>query len=115
MGEAKANKEEVKKGKNKPDLKKNVKEPKKATKKEVLKESVKKAPVVKKETKGTFVSRMKKFFKGAYSELKKVHWPTKQQIIAFTTVVVASVLFIAVLIWVIDAGLTQIIKLVLKK
>lgn len=126
MGEAKAKKAETKKENNENNLtqKKNSKATNKDTKKEInkkdtkkdgAKEVTRKAPVVKKENAGPLWPRVKRFFKGAVNELKKVHWPSKQQLVAFTLVVIVSVLFMAALIWVVDSGLTQLIKLVLKK
>lgn len=115
MGEAKAKKEDAKKENAKKIAVKNKKETNKDTKNEVAKQATKKAPTIKKDSKTSTGTSLKKFFKGAVSELKKVHWPGKQQIIAFTTVVVVSVLVVAAAIWVVDAGLTQLVKLVLKK
>jgi preprotein translocase subunit SecE len=43
-------------------------------------------------------SRVKAFFKGVLSELKKVHWPTKQELIRYTGVVIVTVLLMALAI-----------------
>lgn len=124
MGEAKAKKAETKKDNNNLTQKKNSKAAAKDTKKDInkkdakkdgAKETTRKAPIVKKDKAGPLWPRVKRFFKGAVNELKKVHWPSKQQLVAFTVVVIVSVLFMAALIWVVDSGLTQLIKLVLKK
>ena len=48
----------------------------------------------------------------AKSELKKVTWPTRRELIAHTIVVFIAVVLSAILIWVIDsifAGLFQLI------
>lgn len=39
-------------------------------------------------------------------ELKKVHWPNRQQLIAYTGVVLFSVTVVALIIWVFDMGLS---------
>ena len=43
-----------------------------------------------------------KFFKELKSELSKVVWPTKKQIIKNTLIVFAAVIVIGILIWVLD-------------
>ncbi|MDM8110158.1 preprotein translocase subunit SecE [Phascolarctobacterium faecium] len=53
-----------------------------------------------------------RFLREAKSELKKVTWPTRRELIAHTTVVFIAVVLSAILIWVIDsifAGLFQLI------
>ncbi len=53
-----------------------------------------------------------RFLREAKSELKKVTWPTRRELIAHTIVVFIAVVLSAVLIWVIDsifAGLFQLI------
>lgn len=53
-----------------------------------------------------------RFLREAKSELKKVTWPTRRELIAYTIVVFIAVVFSAILIWAIDsifAGLFQLI------
>lgn len=53
-----------------------------------------------------------RFLRKAKSELKKVTWPTRRELIAHTIVVFIAVVLSAILIWVIDsifAGLFQLI------
>ncbi|RNC62990.1 MAG: Protein translocase subunit SecE [Candidatus Dichloromethanomonas elyunquensis] len=45
-------------------------------------------------------------FREVWNELKKVHWPTREQLLIYTGVVFVSVGIIALLIWVVDSGLT---------
>ena len=47
-------------------------------------------------------------------ELKKVTWPTKQQLIAYTLVVCITVFMIATLIWVIDSFFSVAFRWLLK-
>lgn len=42
------------------------------------------------------------FFKETWSELKKVHWPTKQTVVKYTLVVLVFVLIMGVLVWCVD-------------
>ncbi len=48
-------------------------------------------------------TRVKKFFRELRSELKKVVWPTRSQMINNTLIVLLCVLVVGVFIWVFDA------------
>ena len=52
--------------------------------------------------KAKFSERVGKFFKGVWSELKKVHWPTRKEAVTYTTVVLTAVAIVAVMIWIVD-------------
>lgn len=55
-----------------------------------------------------------KFISGTKVELKKVTWPTKQEIIADTIVVLIAVCLCAGLIWIIDTFFSVIFRLLLR-
>lgn len=55
-----------------------------------------------------------KFISGTKVELKKVTWPTKQEIIADTVVVLIAVCLCAGLIWIIDTFFSVIFRLLLR-
>lgn len=57
------------------------------------------------EQKEKFGQRAGRFFKEIRMEMKKVIWPTKQQLINNTLTVFAACLFIGAVIWIADAGL----------
>lgn len=61
------------------------------------------------------VANVRKFLKGAWSELKKVHWPGRQQIIAYTGVVVVAVTLVAVMIFAIDSILGKVLQFIIPK
>jgi preprotein translocase subunit SecE len=61
-----------------------------------------------------FISIALNFLKESKSELKKVVWPSRKQTIASTFVVIVIVCLISVFLGLIDAGLSSIVKLVLK-
>ena len=42
-------------------------------------------------------------------ELRKVHWPKKKELVNYTTIVIASVLVVSLLIYLIDSGLGFIV------
>ena len=53
------------------------------------------------------------YFRGVWSELKKVHWPNRQQLLTYTGVVFVSVAIVAFLIWIVDSGLSAALVKVL--
>ncbi len=50
------------------------------------------------------------FFKEAWQELKKVHWPSQKETYAATVVVIIVVLILGVFLAVVDFGLTRAIQ-----
>lgn len=55
------------------------------------------------------------FFKGVRSEFNKVTWPTKEELIRNTIVVLVFCIFIALFVWVVDLGLHKLLSLIIKK
>ena len=59
-------------------------------------------------------NKVVKFFKEVKSEMKKVVWPSKKQVIKNTLIVIAAVVLIGVVIWALDLlfsfGLNTFIK-----
>ena len=53
-------------------------------------------------------SRIKRFFRELRSELKKVVWPSKRQMVNNTLIVLLCVLVVGIFIWVFD-GVAQLI------
>ena len=64
------------------------------------------------EKKVGFVARTKKSAKATLNELKKVHWPTKKELITYTEVVLVAVVVIAAAIWVVDSIIAGLFVLV---
>ncbi len=64
--------------------------------------------------KGKTVAKVKGFFKGAWIELKKVHWPAKKQIAVYTGVVIATVFAASIVISVVDSILSFLLGFLLK-
>jgi len=54
------------------------------------------------------------FFKEIYQELKKVVWPTREQLAKNTITVITVCIIIGILIWTFDWGLSSLINLLLK-
>lgn len=57
--------------------------------------------------------RLKNFFKGVWSELKKVHWPDRKQIVNYTGIVLATCLAFALVISLFDWLVSSLLNLVL--
>jgi len=57
---------------------------------------------VKSENKPKLGARIKKFFKDYKSELKKIVWPTRQQLVKNTVVVLFTIIFMAAIVGVLD-------------
>ncbi|NLU51484.1 MAG: preprotein translocase subunit SecE [Clostridiaceae bacterium] len=62
-----------------------------------------------------FGQRAGKFFKEIRLEMKKVIWPTKQQLINNTLVVFVACLAVGVVVWLADTGLGLIFSAVFGK
>ena len=60
-----------------------------------------------------FFQEAVKFVQSAWAELKKVHWPTRSELVVYTTVVIGSVLVVAVLIWIVDSIISQLLTHIL--
>ncbi|MFP4642940.1 MAG: preprotein translocase subunit SecE [Spirochaetales bacterium] len=59
------------------------------------------------------MKRLVQFFKDSYAELKKVVWPTREQVISSTQVVLVSLALFALALGGMDAIFTQAIILIL--
>ena len=51
-----------------------------------------------------------KYFRGVLSELKKVHWPSRTQLLAYTGVVFVAVALVSLLLWIADSGLSAVLN-----
>ncbi|TFH41665.1 MAG: preprotein translocase subunit SecE [Chrysiogenales bacterium] len=63
------------------------------------------------------MERIRSFFsylRESKDELKKVTWPTRDEVTSYTAVVVVTVLIISVFLWAIDTGLMYLITHVMK-
>ncbi len=53
------------------------------------------------------------FFHEVKAELKKINWPTRKETIASTSVVLVIVFIIAVFLFIVDQGLSFLIRIIL--
>jgi preprotein translocase subunit SecE len=51
------------------------------------------------------------FFADCWAELKKVKWPSRKELISYTIVVIATCTFVTIYFWLIDLGLSEILRL----
>ncbi len=61
--------------------------------------------------KQSFGVRMKKFFKDTKAELKKVTWPTKEQLIHNTGVIIVFIIIVTIILSVLDVAFAQLFKM----
>ena len=58
--------------------------------------------------------KVKGFFRGVISELKKVHWPNRKEIITYTAVVLVCIFVMALAIYVVDTILDFLLGFIVK-
>lgn len=57
-------------------------------------------------------SKPRKFFRETMAEVKKVTWPSRKELTNYTIAVIALIIIFAVIIGIVDYGLTQLLNLV---
>lgn len=57
--------------------------------------------------------KAKRFLHDVKIELRKVHWPTKRELMRFTGVVLVVVFMIGVFFWILDTGFSGVLRLIL--
>ena len=63
------------------------------------------------EKKVSFFGKIKKFFRELRSEVKKIVWPSRKQVVNNTGIVIACVLGVGVIIWVLDFAFRFVISI----
>lgn len=59
------------------------------------------------------MSAIVNFFRNVASEMRKVSWPTRKELVTYTVTVIITVILFAVFFMLVDFGIEQIIKLVI--
>ncbi|MDA3899041.1 MAG: preprotein translocase subunit SecE [Spirochaetes bacterium] len=54
------------------------------------------------------------YLKGSHEEMKKISWPNRDEVSRFTFVTIVTVFIVAMILWVMDTVLMQLISLVMK-
>ena len=57
--------------------------------------------------------RISKPFKNMYYELKKVTWPSKQKLIAYSIIVLVFMLFMGIVIGLLDMGASALVRMLI--
>jgi len=57
--------------------------------------------------------RISKPFKNMYYELKKVTWPSKEKLIAYSVIVLIFMLFMGIVIGLLDMGASALVRLLI--
>ena len=60
------------------------------------------------------MAKVIQFFKESRAELKKVVWPTKDDVISSIKVVIISTIFVALILGLLDLGFTALFRILLK-
>lgn len=60
------------------------------------------------------VNHIKEYLISVQSELKKVHWPNRAQLVGYTGVVLFTVLLVGLIIWLFDSGLSFVLEKLFK-
>lgn len=55
----------------------------------------------------------REYFKGVRTEMKKVVWPTKKELVSYTSVVILTCAVFALGFWLIDTGVLAALRAVL--
>ena len=58
--------------------------------------------------------RILDFFRGVSREMKKVSWPKKKELTTYTITVLSTVIIMAVFFAVVDLGLSELVRVILK-
>lgn len=54
------------------------------------------------------------FFTDSWTELKKVKWPSRKEMTTYTLVVIGTVAFVTVYFFLLDLGISELLRLVFK-
>jgi preprotein translocase subunit SecE len=60
------------------------------------------------------MKRVGKFLRDTVREMKKVSWPKRKELTRYTITVLSTVIFMAVFFFVVDLGISSLIRLVLE-
>ncbi len=60
-----------------------------------------------------FVKRLRRFFHDIKIELKKVNWPNRRELATFTGIVLVVIFIVGTFFWVLDTGLTGVLRLII--
>lgn len=56
---------------------------------------------------------IKEYFKGVRTEMKKVVWPTRKELVSYTSVVIVTCFVFALVFWAFDSAFLALLKAIL--
>ena len=65
------------------------------------------------EKKPGIMDKLKKYARGSWNEMKKVHWPNKSELITYTSVVLVAVVLVSTMIFIVDSALSFVLELLI--
>ncbi|WP_248929043.1 preprotein translocase subunit SecE [Paenibacillus hamazuiensis] len=63
----------------------------------------------------SFLAKLKgsfSFFTDSFAELKKVKWPSRKELVSYTLVVLGTVIFVTIYFYILDLGISELLRLV---
>ncbi|MET3574322.1 preprotein translocase subunit SecE [Bhargavaea ullalensis] len=60
------------------------------------------------------MGKIREFFNGVVSEMRKVSWPKRKELTRYTVVVLSTVIFMAVFFALVDLGISTVFRWFLK-
>ena len=61
------------------------------------------------------LAEMREFIHDTRVEMKQVTWPTREDVVSTTWVVVVTVAFFGVFLWLVDLGVQRVVQAIFKK
>ena len=61
------------------------------------------------------LANMREFLHDTRVEMKQVTWPTREDVLSTTWIVVVTVAFFGVFLWLVDLGVQRIVQAIFKK
>ncbi|MBU5438658.1 preprotein translocase subunit SecE [Tissierella sp. MSJ-40] len=63
---------------------------------------------------GANKGKMRTYFRGVKAEMRKVIWPTKNELVSYTGVVILISVIIGLVVWALDLGIHRVLSLIIK-
>ncbi|HZG73259.1 MAG TPA: preprotein translocase subunit SecE [Chondromyces sp.] len=60
------------------------------------------------------MSGLTQFFRNVGSEMRKVSWPKRKEMVSYTITVITTVIFLAIFFAVVDLGISSLIRWILE-
>ncbi len=61
-----------------------------------------------------FTKRISRYFREVRSEMRKVIWPNRKELINYTGVVLVSAVIVSIIIWVLDTFFSGVIGMIIR-